>query len=358
MGLTLVFAATINLSGLEPGVKIYMTQASFVVMAHITAAIVLILAIKGFRDRLRTPYLLICASILMVAMGTIQSVLLWILHAENTAYYRLGGLYIFYITVPYLAYFGLRTLAVQLLTKSVLLKAWLPISITLVFGILATLIPTPRTDLPEYRIDIEVFMNSSAFLLIIVTALVFKARRQASIIYKSAFRWLGFVYGSIALVTTSNMIAVIYLPHEHWYWMYGVSYSVYNFTAIAVMVAALRFTRIAYAADTLIKKNRSTHSLSSIDIVMALAQLASNPKSIDEILDELRRLTVSLATSGSGVVLTKEQQIITARVYTRLENFLINKEPVRKFDRKELRQMIDIRFKDAVQEPVFWQKIE
>jgi hypothetical protein len=338
------------------GVKIFIVN----VLLLISATIIFELGVKGFRDRLKVTYLFICASMLMFAFGLVQVIILNSLNASGTTYAMLGGANAPYLIMSILAYLGVRLLAEQTLVKSIMLNPWFTFGLATAIGVLAALLPTPRDDSPEYTIHIAVSLSAVIAVIVgVVTAILIKAVGQVSALYKAALGWMGLYYGVIAVAISTNLITQQYLSPTEAPQIYLVGYSIFGLATTLALVAALSFNRIAYAEDDIIKSAKYKTN-SSIDVVICLAQFVSNPTTIDSILDDLRSLTASLgsqASPGSSHPLSDTQQMTTARVYLQIEDFLVNKEPVRKFTREQLRQMITIKFKDAVQEPTFWQTL-
>lgn len=79
---------------------------------------------------------------------------------------------------------------------------------------------------------------------------------------------------------------------------------------------------------------------SPLDIVIYTASLASNPKQIDVILDPIRIITSGANTKD----FTAEQQASVTNVYLQLEDYLVTKEPLRKFTRDGLRSRLPQQF--------------
>jgi hypothetical protein len=361
VGLVVVGNALIIMSGLPIGFKIYLTQMVIVVLLHVAAAIILVLALQGFRERLKRMYLLLSASFILLVLGLVQGVVMALFGLNESTFALLGGDDVLLMIYAALAYFSLRILASQVGIQSMLLKPWITFGFAAAAGIVAVVLPSPRADYPQYVIDIVAFNTAAgAVLLSAVAILAFKVLRQISPLYKSAVRWVFMCFVSGGIVTGGSAIAQVYLEQSHWFWSYGVMYTVYNFTAVAGLVLALKFSKIAYAEEEIMKHahgDKAGEPTDSVDVVVAVAQLASNPHSIEHILNKLRKLTASLGTKEQKRTLSSDQQAQTASIYIELENFLINQEPVRKFTGQQLRQMLDIRYKEAVQEPVFWGKL-
>jgi hypothetical protein len=70
-----------------------------------------------------------------------------------------------------------------------------------------------------------------------------------------------------------------------------------------------------------------------VDAIIYLAGLVSNPSAIDPLLDDLRRITTRIK---DGNLSASEQKQLTT-TYLNIEEYLINKEPLRSFNKEELR---------------------
>lgn len=79
----------------------------------------------------------------------------------------------------------------------------------------------------------------------------------------------------------------------------------------------------------------------SIDTVIYLASLASNSRDIEPILDELRRVTSNITP---GQVPDKAQNATITQVQQKLEDYLINRDPIRAFTPETLQQSIRTHF--------------
>ena len=77
--------------------------------------------------------------------------------------------------------------------------------------------------------------------------------------------------------------------------------------------------------------------ISSIDIVVYAAQLVSNPESIDDMLDSLRMITSHLEP---GQQPTPQDNAELENIYSKVEQYLLEQEPIRKFTQETLRQEI------------------
>lgn len=74
-----------------------------------------------------------------------------------------------------------------------------------------------------------------------------------------------------------------------------------------------------------------------LDMVIHAASLVSNPSGIDPLLDQVRAMTAELS-SGEHVSKVDEQRLVN--IYLRIEDYLVTEEPLRVFQKDELRESL------------------
>lgn len=72
-----------------------------------------------------------------------------------------------------------------------------------------------------------------------------------------------------------------------------------------------------------------------LELTNYAASLASNMGSVDPFLDEVRRITATTAQPQGSLSADDSRSLIN--VYLQIEDYLVNKEPIRSFSRDELR---------------------
>jgi hypothetical protein len=125
---------------------------------------------------------------------------------------------------------------------------------------------------------------------------------------------------------------------------WAVSNEVYMSIALGGMVlplmlilAGYRFCRL-YAYAPRVRKHLAP---SLVDLIVYVASLASRPRDIDPILDNLRRIT-ALTQSKHDAQESNKREL--ERVYLQIEKYLITEEPVLGLSRESLRTRVDAYF--------------
>jgi hypothetical protein len=324
-----------------------------------------LLSLNGFKRQFKVGYWYMSAAILAYSLGILGLPLFDVLRgnlpgtSESTfiimvEYYVVFAPFFLFLLLYYL---GTRTLAKIIGIKSAMLSVPRVLGGVLVLGILGVLVPLPNTDSEISASAQHLMLGSAAGAIAFITAtltLLFHLKRNSGVLYRRAFAWN--FYGFLVFFIIQILDPGVYLPADHWYAEYGTTVPFLLGVAF-FMKAAIEFNRISYTEQRLQTQgtqhlNESTRK-TSIDIIVTLAQLASNPRAIDSELDSLRALTASLK---SGQALSETQQIELANIYKTVEDYLVHKEPVRPYVSEDLRQLVEIQYRGSVDEPAFWRQ--
>ncbi len=316
-------------------------------LLHICGAILFLFAIKSFRPSLRNAYRFMAfgASMLLLGVVIIYALLSAGLSEKSWADTATG---LPFVGMAVAFYVGVRSFARLIGAQSVLLNAKYVYLVSATAGVVVGLLGSRALDAPVALVAIRFF---DLLLFVWGAMLAFQVWRLASPFYKSAFTWLTLFLGMTVFHTTCGFLQVFSWMR----WFNEASILVYLVAGFLVTMAAWRFNRLAYAE----KSGRPVPGVgapgakTSVDVVVFLAGFASNPTQVDRYLDAVRSVTSSVNKDG----LSEAQQMALAKAYLQIEDFLVNTEPLRKFERKDLRQMIDLQFKEAVNEPAFWKQI-
>jgi hypothetical protein len=161
------------------------------------------------------------------------------------------------------------------------------------------------------------------------------------------------------------VLALIFVSGDSWYFSFHVTYlffvlnswlylrAGYAFMTINVSATGKYFGKISDFFE--IKKSLGAgEHISSNDVIVYIASLASSVKAIDSILDVFRIFTAS-HNGKLAASYTQEEQASLMRVYVQLEDYLIHKETLRMFTRDAIREEIEAKFgKRNLNQKTFW----
>jgi hypothetical protein len=364
----LVLPAFVFLTPLSLDLKVKVGLYIMVSLLHVGVAAMYLLGLKGFKHQFKVGYWYMSAAMFAYSLGILGLPLFDVIKgnlpgtSESTSTIVLQYLVIFgpFFLFLLLYYLGARKLAKIIGIKSKALSVAGVLVAVLVLGVLASQLPVPEgafdSDINDSAQHVMLAASAAVFVVVMATLiLLFHLMRNSGVLYRRAFTWN--FYGFLAFFAIQLFDPSSFLPADHWYAQYGTTIP-FLLGAVCFMKAAVEFGRIP-VAERLLQTNSAqglngSTRKTSIDIVVTLAQLASNPRVLDPELDSLRALTSSLRP---GEALKEAQQVKVANIYKDIEDYLVHREQARRYASEDLRQLVEIQYRGSVDEPVFWKAL-
>jgi hypothetical protein len=331
----------------------------------IGSSIIMLLGLKNFSDKLKTAYSVLCIGIMLIALAQMQVPLFTLLDMMQTPYVRFGPIVLPFIVGVIAVFLGVRAIARLFEVRGVLASVWFFFAATLVGATLVTLLPhgTPASE--------EIAFDSSTALpawtdvgVAISILLLLKIKRKASVQYANAFAWLVLGLGTTLVVSVGYVCTALVLGDLHWVIKDGFVYALFTVAGIILVRAGYAFYTIPeQAVVTSVqavnffgkpKKVEPVEAASSVDIVTYAASLASNPAAVDFELDSVRFVTSRYADNTN---FSSEDTATLREAYLKIEEYLVSREPVRKFDRPTLRRHIQEKLHLDNLSPTFWKDL-
>lgn len=322
-----------------------------VIMAstYLGAALLFLTNLDVYTSKLRRAYSALALGVSIAGVATLHVTLLTVFNAWSTPYAQSGIAVVPFLFSGLIMYIGVRSFVGLVRVRHILRRAELAIPVAAAGAFLATLMPhsvIPDLKIEESAYDILIGLGVwSGLLIIFAGVLITKARQQSGESYVDAMGWLAgaLFFSGFVLIgqATYEVMKVGYDP---------LLDMVVN---VAIVASGLVWIRAAYAfALTKYGKKLSmvkmlfvltdevddSRSKTVVDMVSTTAALVSNAHDIDPLLDKLRLVTVKL---NPGEQPSEADRSELVRTYLSLEDYLVNKEPVRHYTRQELRRRLD-----------------
>lgn len=351
--------------------KTYLSITAVLCTLYLGGALFLIGGLSQFKSRLRVAYGLMCAGFIIFSIAQIQLPLVQYFDRYIGTWVRSGGELLLYLLAFGLTYAGVRAFAKIFAIRSVWMSWWFVMGGALVMGVLAYSLPhVPPVISPEkdFRGILALF-GFGEWISISTFVLTLMAKRSANVIYTNALAWLT-VERFIAM-----LLGIVYVATAA-IWSDGAGFLVSGAVLAPYILGGLAFAKMAYSFNTLaagggavpaggdrysffgrpLQPTVEAQGANSVDIVMYAAQQASAPALINPILDEIRFVT---ARTGAERILSAADQQKLAEAYLRLESYLVESEPIRKFTKQGLRQQIAAKFhlNKVSDSQTFWNKL-
>lgn len=294
-------------------------------------------SLKTFKRDLRKAYYWLSAGLLIFSLIQLQlpftfiilSVGLWLAYIFVLAPFLLG---------PLVMYVGVRKFARLLKVHSIWARAWVAIGVAIVGAILPAIMAFAVFGGIDSQIVItQGLVTWGGGFALVGGILAFKIRSALSPAYGAAMKRLGVAMIVLAFSCLHEVVArgiLGALDASAWYAQLNLSVWPFLVSAALMLWAALAFRSVTKQYASLDK------NASELDTVIHTAELASIPAEIDVTMDKVRVLT---ASRSSGEFTAADKKVLL-EVYLQLEDYLVNKEPLRTFSREDLRGALPAEF--------------
>ena len=322
-------------------------SASFAIL-YIGGSTLFLASLSKFKAKLRIAYITISVGMLTLAGAQLLAPLAtlfnwwgqdWLQSLQGMAY-MLAAIFV---------YAGIRGFARLLQVKS--------LARSFIFGIVASIplcyaaswLPHIPLSIPEAQFDYTIMGGAfMIWLFALATWLVLQIKRQASPMYAPPMTWLFWSLNALNAGLIGFLVLQLTSPPLSWGLGHTILLLPYLVSGVLFVEAATNFYAISQWA--IIELPDAQKLVSSIDIVIYTAGLASIPRDVEPIMNKVRLITAKLKL---GEELTTQQQATFMKTYTDLEQYLVEHDPARKYSRGPIRELIT-RSLSGGQSHTFW----
>lgn len=173
------------------------------VALHVGAVVLFWMGVGAYTKKLRRSYLIICSGIIALALGTLQLPIISALNLWGSAWVTHGFVGMLFLIAEFDAYFGARSLAKLIGTKTVLTKYIIVLPVLIALSAATSLLPHVTSTTPEGSYDVSVAVFAfGALMYVTAAALMLRVKQQIGAHYTNAMAWLflGFSGSSGALI--------------------------------------------------------------------------------------------------------------------------------------------------------------
>jgi len=310
-----------------------MVFATIVSVLHFGAPYLFHIGLSQFTAQLRRAYLLMFVGIILLGIAHGQNIIITVTGQWNGIWVRSGLIAIPFFLALIFIYMGAVRFARLLAIPSILTKPAIAFTIAALISTLAAFIP-PVHVAPGLNFAMSMALTAWVITLFGITAIVIK-KIQAAINsrYTAAMTWLFWSMVANAIAGVHYMVMLIILPEDHWYEPFGF---------VPFLIAALVLVRAGYAfnlinnAKSPITSGEATTNHTPVDVIISLAELASQPSDIDPMLDGLRTITANSA----GHALSDSEQASLGDIFLKLQQYLVTQEKLKTYTIEDVNNLI------------------
>ncbi len=295
-------------------------------------------SLRTFKPGLRLAYILLSIGIFLLPIPTVLLVLalsfpqVFISQIELIRYIII----ISFILAATMMYAGTVLFARLLTVKRLVMKS----VILFVLAIVAALISVKFLKGATVSVAKLGLQSLAASTVIALGAALFAIRikRTLGAIYTSAMNWLIAAFIVLTFDYATNVILSLW-PEKF------ISYLDYSDWPLVLMGTA--FLAAGYLFWRSGRMARVSDTATYLDSVIHVAQMVSDPKTIDPTLDRMRVITAK--RRGNDELTASEKKELT-EVYLKIEEHLISHDPLRKISKSDLRGTLSYDFQQVLSE--------
>jgi hypothetical protein len=269
--------------------------------------------------------------------------------------------YVGYFAGAILMFLGARRFYKTLRLKSRAASIWVVFGLIVVGWIIHAFLPHDPSLAADQGATESAYDTFEVFTVLPLVAygaalyLIFRIRQKVGKAYQKAFTWLAIGIG-LQWLSALNIAVLDVIGYHNWYFATRVYFIPAIFGDIGLLAAAFQFNAVGlpYQKGWLRGSSVKRQDVSSVDIIVYLAGKVADPSQIDQALDPLRSIT-SRTQPGSPLTLDDTDQQVLLKVYLDVEGYLVTKDTLRSFSKKQVRQDILQRFApDTAGAATFW----
>jgi hypothetical protein len=322
---------------------------------YIGCALLFWLGLKNFTAQLKFAYGMFCGSLVLFAFAELQLPISALVSPGGNAWITGGGVLIPILLAIGGMYAGIRAFAGLYGIKGPWSRPWLIALLAIIAAVLAFMLPVGHaSDTADAAKGSNGIMGIIFVLFLASAMLIWQVKKLSTVSYAKAMLWLFMAMLSFVGVTIITITSLVFFGPNHPFMASGGTIAGQAILALFLLKAAYEFN-VLDLAITGMSDNPATppgptasssSGVSIIDIIIAAAHKASSTSAVDPILDDLRIVT---ATMGPDKVLNSEDQALMEDTYHKLEYYLTEEEPIRRYTKEELRGLIrkELRIKES-----------
>lgn len=321
----------------DPMVTHWRAAFSIVITVAMCSAATWFMASLGqFKERLRRVYVLLGVGLIIFSVAMAQLAVIGLLDQWDSVWATGGGIVLLFALGCIFAYTAMRLLSRMLNLHGLLPSFWAVTSISVVVGVLFGIVATYTLRYEMEGIATYIGAVAATALYLLCSALLAGRLRQAiGVRYQSVMRWQAIAFSAFALGALHEATTTIFFDANAWYEAYGVYLWPFVLTGLLFVRASYEFRLLTTQEVAAIASHEEPTDQDYIDTFVAVAGLASNPKEIDDIIEEMRVVTANLPP-GSTMTVDQKKRLVAA--YYQLEQYLTTKDPLRTYTKEEIRE--------------------
>ena len=332
----IITLATPNVFVAGLSVRFYTVMAVSLFGLQLCVVTFFLSSLRNYQPRLRLAYGVLSAGILLLGIAQLQLPVIVGFRLLDS-WWIASGLILLPFALSALAIYSSAYMLVRTVGgRFVAAKPLVVVPAVLMTCVVSFALPHIRiTGTPPAELQFDAFVALTVWTMLfnaVASVLYWHAMRRIGPLYATPLKWLAVAIGIGAAASLAELLYSL-LTRESL-----TGYTRYALNLLPIVGASVVLL-IAGALFKEASEKRLATSASPVDVIVYMAQLVSEPRAIDGQLDALRSITARASQGQPLRLTTTDEQTITS-LYTSIEEHLIQKESVRKFNKEQLRTLL------------------
>ncbi|HEU5186889.1 MAG TPA: hypothetical protein VFT87_00110 [Candidatus Saccharimonadales bacterium] len=315
--------------------RLQLTVVSSFSIYYFVAAILFLYGMHQFKPEMRRSYLIITMSMAFFGFVNLQYPLLLYIGFIPGPWVSYGGSLLVIIPGVVMHYWGVRHVAKTLGMRDSFMSTLFLGIVMIIASVVSAILPHVQ-EIPEFwfaahqtaaAVNLVLNFFSAGVLLAVV--------RAVGVSYRQAFRWLT---ASVILSTLGfvHIIGAALFGQNNAYTQSGITAAPFIVVSILYAITGYYFCKVRLFGQGKAKSTAPGRGM--LDAVVSTANLVSDQKEVDTLLDELRQLTARL---GPNQPPGPQDADVLVDMYLQLEDYLLHREKLKIFTRDGLRARLN-----------------
>jgi hypothetical protein len=318
--------------------------AAALIMAppFVGGAALFLASLGRFKAKMRLAYTLFALGIILFGLAMVQLPIIGLKDLWESWWANGGPVVAPFIFATLLIYAGMQKFALLLGIKSKLTNWWILLTSVVSFTILSFFAGHYLAIYADSVDGLDMYIAIVAWSVVCITFAALLARRVIDRIgpfYQPGMRWLTTALLVITFAGWHEYIISYFTNNDTWYVAYGVALWPFIVGGLVILRAGYAFTLLG----------------STLPYIPVHEAPAAEPDSEMQYAESLASLAALVSSQGHEVV--KEAQAVAAapsqqtavQSYNKLENYLMNQDPLREFKKEEIRGQLTPRFRELIE---------
>jgi hypothetical protein len=331
----------------------YLGLTIAIAVLYLGGSVIFVKGFGGFTPRLKRAYGVLCIGFSLLGLAFVQLPLAIYGGALESVFRGAQLTALAFLAALIAIYIGTRSFAKLFNITNLSTAWWFLVVPPLILAVAYAVLPHAPTASPEVEFDAGTGFNMfNMWVALLALWHTLQVKRIAGVQYTNALAWLVVTFSIMLGSVVLWLLLILPLSDKQWL-IAGTA------PLVPLLFASICFVRVAYAFNriTLAQpaeelagageksffgtavRPKAEATVSSVDIVTFAANLASDPRSIDPLLDRLRYITSQAGRQSGGAENPATQEELQ-RIYLAIEQHLLEKEKVRSFTKETLRRTI------------------